>query len=98
MLRTVDDFVNGWTYEVANTQKVMDALTDASLAQAVSNDHRTLGRMSWHVTQTIGDLARQVGLTVDAPAADAPVPKSARTISSACAKAAASLTVAVKAN
>jgi uncharacterized damage-inducible protein DinB len=76
----------------------MDAMSDASLSQSVSNDHRTLGRMSWHTVLTIGDVARQVGLPVDGPAADAPVPQSAKDIASAYAKAAASFSTAVKAH
>jgi uncharacterized damage-inducible protein DinB len=95
MLRKIEDFQNGWSYESALTQKVLDALTDASLSQAVNADHRTLGRMAWHLTLTMLDVAKQLSVTVDGPAMDAPVPTSAATIAEAYNGTAASLAAAI---
>jgi uncharacterized damage-inducible protein DinB len=95
MLRTIDDFKNGWAYESALTQKVLDALTDASLAQAVHADHRTLGRMAWHLTLTVLDVAKQLDMTVAGPAMDAPVPTSAKTIADAYKESTASFAAAI---
>ena len=80
MLRTIEDFSNGWAYESDLTQKVLDTLTDATLGQSVNSDHRTLGRMAWHLIITLTDVEKQLGLTVTGPAPDAPVPTSAKTI------------------
>jgi uncharacterized damage-inducible protein DinB len=98
MFRTVEDFLNGWAYEVDGTQKILNALTDESLAQHVNDEHRSLARMAWHITTVVAQMMRQTGLAVDGPAADAPIPTSAKAIAEAYAATAASLTGAVKAN
>jgi uncharacterized damage-inducible protein DinB len=49
MINTIDQFKQYWTLESANTRKLMEALTDVSLNQKVVDDHRTLGRMAWHI-------------------------------------------------
>jgi uncharacterized damage-inducible protein DinB len=74
MFRRVADFQKTWAEERESTLKIMRALTDASLAQAVTKDDRTLGRMAWHVATSIGEMANRTGLTVGGPAHDAPVP------------------------
>ncbi len=47
--RTVRDFVHGWKNESDGTRKLLGALTDASLKHAVHKDHRTIGRVVWHI-------------------------------------------------
>ena len=63
--------------ESASTLKELGALTDASLAQAVTPDHRTLGRIAWHLTGTPREMLERTGLHVDGPADNAPVPGTA---------------------
>ena len=53
MFRRVADFEKSWTYDGEATLKILRTLTDASLAQAISPEDRTLGRLAWHVTCTI---------------------------------------------
>ena len=91
MFRRLADFSKTWEYESEATLKLLRVLTDTSLAQAVGPQHRTLGRLAWHVTQTIGEMMRQTGLDVQAPGDDAPVPAHAAEIAAAYEKAAASL-------
>ncbi|MGE0453386.1 MAG: DinB family protein [Vicinamibacteria bacterium] len=91
MFRRLADFEKSWEYESGATLKLLRALTDASLATAVGPQHRTLGRLAWHVTQTIGEMMRRTGLEVQGPAEHAPVPAHAAEIAAAYEKAAASL-------
>ncbi len=91
MFRRLADFEKTWEYESEATLKLLRALTDGSLAQAVGPQGRTLGRLAWHVTQTIGEMMRRTGLEVQAPEEDAPVPAHAAEIAAAYEKAAASL-------
>ena len=87
MFRKVEDFVQNWTYEMGATQKQMDALTDASLSQAVNSDHRTLGRMAWHIVTTIPEMMSLTGLKLTAVNREMPVPKTAKEIAEAYKKA-----------
>lgn len=91
MFTRIADFEKRWKDEMEGTEKVLAALTDASLAQAVSADDRTLGRIAWHVTTTIPEMMSQTGLTLAGPAPDAPVPATAAAILDAYRTASAAL-------
>jgi len=91
MFTKLSHFEAAWKQESASTTKVLQALTDASLSQAVAKDHRTLGRLAWHITLSIGEMMRRTGLEVAGPAEDAPVPGSAAEIVAAYQTAAGSL-------
>ncbi len=98
LIRTITDFENWWNNESNATRKILGALTDVSLGQAVNKDHRTLGRMAWHIIQTMGEMSGRVGLKVDAPAESEPVPTSAKAVQEAYDKAASSLLAQIKKN
>ena len=80
MFRRVADFLKAWERESASTLKVLRALTDGSLAQAVTGDDRTLGRLAWHIATTPGEMMERTGLAVAGPAHDSPPPASAEAI------------------
>jgi uncharacterized damage-inducible protein DinB len=63
MYTTVAELVAEWRGESALTQRVMDALTDASLAQPVSPEGRTLGSIAWHIVTSTPEFLAQFGLT-----------------------------------
>lgn len=97
MFRTLADFVSLYADESAKTREVLAALTDASLAQSINKDHRTAGRLAWHITQTVPEMLGSVGLKPTGPDPEAPVPASARAIAEAYDKASSSVAGAVKA-
>jgi uncharacterized damage-inducible protein DinB len=80
MYTTIDEFAKDWEHESSATQKLLDQLTDASLSQEIVPNHRTLGRIAWHITTTIPEMMNQVGAGVTKLDKDAPLPKSADTI------------------
>ena len=80
MIHSIKEFTEYWTNESANTRKLMAALTDTSLSQAVADDHRTLGRMAWHLIQSIPEMANRTGLAVKGPDEKAPIPTDAASI------------------
>jgi uncharacterized damage-inducible protein DinB len=80
MFRRVADFQKAWEHEREGTLKILRALSDASLAQAVTKDNRTLGRMAWHLAQSLSEMMPRTGLAVSEPAPDAPVPATAAAI------------------
>lgn len=96
MFTTVHGFLKTWKYESESTSKMMKALTDASLAQAVTPVDRTLGRLAWHVTTTIAEMMERTGLRLGGPPHDAPVPRTAREIASAYEEAARSVAAVVE--
>jgi uncharacterized damage-inducible protein DinB len=93
--RKIADFQADWVRESAGTLKILRALTDASLGQAVTPGGRTLGRIAWHVALTLGEMGGRAGLPVEGPPEDAPQPATAAEIAAAYEKAARSLAAAV---
>jgi uncharacterized damage-inducible protein DinB len=91
MYRKIEDFVTEWSAHYHDTLKLLDRLTDASLAVEVDEGHRTLGRIAWHIVQTLPEMTEALELQVEGPASDAPVPGTAREIRDAYERAARSL-------
>jgi uncharacterized damage-inducible protein DinB len=98
MITSIADFDRLWTHESNATRALLGELTDASLAQAVSPGGRTLGRLAWHVTQSIQEMLGRVGLSAAGPGEHEPVPASADTIRRAYDEAAESAREQVRTN
>ena len=92
MFRRVSDFLAVWHYEAEATLKVLGALTDASLVQRFHPDVRTLGRLAWHITQSIPEMGTRTGLALAGPGEEEPIPTSAADIAARYREAADSLT------
>lgn len=98
MIRSIEEFAPLWTDESAKTVQILDALSDASLSQAVVPGGRTLGRLAWHLACTIHDMSGHGGLEVAGVSEiGTEVPGSARVIRDAYAEAAARLVPALRA-
>jgi uncharacterized damage-inducible protein DinB len=80
MIRSIADFQRLWDQETEATRKLYAHLTDASLRQPIAVDHRTLGRIAWHVVTMMPDMLRRAGLPVEGITEHAPVPASAAAI------------------
>lgn len=63
MFRSLADFSAQWSMETENTLRVLRTLTDASLAQRVTPDGRTLGKLAWHLVETLHEMLSSAGLT-----------------------------------
>jgi len=97
MYRTLDDFLGHWAHESASTQSLLDTLTDASLTQAVVPGGRTLGRLGWHIAQTVPERMNKTGLQVTGLGEHDPVPATAAAIAGAYRAASRSLVEQVRA-
>ncbi|MFZ5981889.1 MAG: DinB family protein, partial [Candidatus Zixiibacteriota bacterium] len=73
----LESFEKSYNILINGTGKILDTLTDDSLNQSVTDDHRTLGRMAWHIITTIPEMMGAIGLKVTTVAKEAPLPKSA---------------------
>lgn len=91
MFTSVNQFVGVWKQEMEATSRVLDKLTDESLAKPQMQDIRSLGRAAWHIATTIPEMGGQFGLNIPDPDPHAPVPTSAAAIKSSYRKAAAAL-------
>jgi uncharacterized damage-inducible protein DinB len=80
MINTINDFEYQWSMEIEKTQKIFKHLTDKSLSQAITPQNRTLGRLAWHIIQSIPEMAGRMGLTVSGPREDEPVPSSTKVL------------------
>jgi uncharacterized damage-inducible protein DinB len=98
MFRTIDDFEKAWANESESSLKVMRALTDASLGQPVSAGGRTLGKIAWHIVQTLGEMGGHAGLKIEGANEHTPQPSSASAIADAYAANAEAVARAVKAS
>ncbi len=84
MFNTIQEFVQVWKTEAKITERVMDALTDASLQQPVTDEHRTLGRVAWHIVTTIPEMMDNTGLHIkEMLNPESPVPSKAIEIAGA---------------
>jgi uncharacterized damage-inducible protein DinB len=81
MYRHISDFLADWQTETASTSKVLEALTDFSLAQPITAEGRTLGQLAWHVVQTLTEMPHNAGLLDNNELESQPVPSSAITFS-----------------
>ncbi|GGG78500.1 DinB family protein [Paenibacillus radicis (ex Gao et al. 2016)] len=64
MYATVQSFIQDYTQESASTQRVFDALTDESLAQAVAPGYRTISQLAWHLAES-GGMLSSAGFNLD---------------------------------
>lgn len=86
MYRTVNDFLNDWSVSAQGTQKVLLALTDEKLGQAIVEGHNTLGWLGWHLANSPVFFMWQVGLRVDRVGDEKQIPAQAADIVNAYAK------------
>ncbi|WNR44334.1 DinB family protein [Paenibacillus roseipurpureus] len=83
MFTTVESFVREYELESANTQKLLDALTDESLNQTQVEGYRPLGFIAWHLVHTDRGMLYGTGLTFEAPSASSGPPTQAAAIADA---------------
>ena len=62
MYHTIKEFLDDWKYESESTVKIFSNLTDESLSQKITPKGRSLGRLAWHITATIGEMLNRTGL------------------------------------
>ncbi len=96
MFHSLNDFFNAWDYETQATLKTFRQLTDASLAQRVSPEGRTLGFIAWHITTSLSEMMSGAGLAVRETEENQPVPASAADIAETYKRAAKAVADAVR--
>lgn len=98
MYHKLEDFISDWTIESESTIKTLNNLTDESLTKKVNENVRTAGRLAWHITTAIGEMAHRTGLTFKTIESNSSVPESAKEIVDAYKEASSNLLDAIKSN
>lgn len=80
MYRTVQDFLTDWEKTSNGTLKVLEALTDESLDQAIVEGHNTLGWLGWHIATSTVFFSKLVGIDLNSTENPNDVPKEANKI------------------
>lgn len=91
MFHSLAEFFPVWEYESQVTHTMLSGLTDASLAHLAYPGGRTIGRLAWHIAQTLPEMLGRTGLRVAGVGEHDPVPPSAATIATGYRDASASL-------
>lgn len=76
MVRKIEDFVNDWKSEQESTINVFSKIPDANLSQKVAENIRSLGRLAWHITQTVTEMPQKAGIVDKDVLEDKPAPTS----------------------
>lgn len=76
MYQTLQEFLDDWQLESGYTLALFRALTDDSLTQKVTPEGRSLGRLAWHITFTVGEMMMHSGLEMEEPGSEGTIPAS----------------------
>ena len=98
MYHKLEDFINDWKNESESTLKIFNNLTDESLTKKVNENVRTAGRIAWHITTAIGEMAHRTGLNFKTVEADSAIPATAKEIVDAYKETSSNLLDAIKSN
>ena len=98
MYLKLEDFVKDWTNESESTIKIFSNLTDECLTKKVNENVRTAGRLAWHITTAIGEMAQRTGLTFKTVESNSSIPATAIEIVDAYKEASSNLLDAIKSN
>lgn len=96
MIRNLEDFLTVWQHESDSTLKVLEALTDMSLQQRVSEDSRTLGTLAWHLVISIDEMIGRTGLEFSATPHETHQPLTAKEMVEAYRQSSNSIVKAIK--
>ncbi|RPI60617.1 MAG: hypothetical protein EHM44_10085 [Ignavibacteriales bacterium] len=98
MYQKLEDFINDWVIESESTLKIFNNLTDESLTKIVNENVRTAGRLAWHITASIGEMAHRTGLKFKTVDSNSSIPTTAKEIVDAYKEASSNLLAAIKSN
>jgi uncharacterized damage-inducible protein DinB len=62
MYRKIDDFITDWKVEEKFTINVFSKIRDEYISFKVAENIRSLGRLAWHITQTLTEMPHKAGI------------------------------------
>ncbi len=67
MFRHIDDFIHAFEYESKSTLKVFRNISNEALLARPHDSIRSIQRLVWHITITLGEMLGKAGLDIDCP-------------------------------
>jgi uncharacterized damage-inducible protein DinB len=67
MFRHIQDFKEAFQYESTTTLKVLKNIPNRALNDKPYDHIRSIQRLVWHITITLGEMLGKAGLTIDCP-------------------------------
>ena len=67
MFRKISDFTQAFTYESETTLKLFQNISNETLIAKAHDNVRSMQRLVWHITITLGEMLGKAGLTIDCP-------------------------------
>jgi len=83
MYRDLKDLLEDWKEESQATLKVFEKIPDAALAQKIPGYDRTLGKVAWHITQTMTEMGKLASIFDEDDLSEKPIPAATAEIISA---------------
>ncbi len=81
MYSNLSDFITDWKAEASFTLKIFEAIPDELILTTVSDNVRSLGRLAWHITQTLTEMPHKAGVVDEDNLDNLPIPESFAKIS-----------------
>ncbi len=76
MYRKIEDFVSDWKSEELFTIKIFSEITADAKTRKAGDNIRTLGRLAWHITQTLTEMPFRAGIIDSDYLENEPIPES----------------------
>ena len=62
MYRTIEDFIRDWQDEAKYTLNLYSKISDDKSTHRIADNIRSLGRLAWHITQTLTEMPHKAGI------------------------------------
>ncbi len=80
MYHNIQEFLKDRKVEESNTLKIFNLITDEAKDQKIHPNVRTLGRLAWHITETLPEMGTAAGLLDSGYDSHAPIPETMQEI------------------
>lgn len=67
MFRKISDFTQAFTYESETTLKLFQNISNDVFLNKANDNVRSMQRLVWHITITLGEMLGKAGLSIDCP-------------------------------
>lgn len=67
MYKHIKDFIREFSYEYASTLKVFKNISNEALLADAHDNIRSIRRLAWHITLTLGEMPGKAGLNITCP-------------------------------
>lgn len=67
MFTSISNFKKEFQYEYQSTLKVFQHISNETFALKPHSNIRSMQRLAWHITITLGEMLGKAGLTIDCP-------------------------------